>query len=140
MVLASQIPPHAIINDERVHTYIEHQEEAARHSIEQLPTLKDEYYRYLLMELFDFKDILFREEYLSRIITEFFYHSFTDIAELHKRALEDFKKQVMAVADKWLIKIQQMTTDSLREEEFLERVKRSAHETLKTGAQYTVEQ
>lgn len=126
MVLASQIPPHAIINDERVHTYIEHQEEAARHSIEQLPTLKDEYYRYLLMELFDFKDILFREEYLSRIITEFFYHSFTDIAELHKRALEDFKKQVMAVADKWLIKIQQMTTDSLREEEFLERVKRSA--------------
>ena len=126
MVLASQIPPHAIINDERVDSYIEHQEEAAQRSIEQLPTLKDEYYRYLLMELFDFKDILYREEYLSRIITEFFYHSFTDIAELHKRALEDFKKQVIVVADKWLIKIQQMTIDTLREDEFLERVKRSA--------------
>ena len=126
MVLASQIPPHAIINDDRVDSYIEHQEEAAQRSIEQLPTLKDEYYRYLLMELFDFKDILYREEYLSRIITEFFYHSFTDIAELHKRALEDFKKQVIVVADKWLIKIQQMTIDTLREEEFLERVKRSA--------------
>ena len=126
MVLASQIPPHAIINDERVDSYIEHQEEAAQRSIEQLPTLKDEYYRYLLMELFDFKDILYREEYLSRIITEFFYHSFTDIAELHKRALEDYKKQVIVVADKWLIKIQQMTIDTLREDEFLERVKRSA--------------
>ena len=126
MVLASQIPPHAIINDERVDSYIEHQEEAAQRSIEQLPTLKDEYYRYLLMELFDFKDILYREEYLSRLITEFFYHSFTDIAELHKRALEDYKKQVIDVADKWLIKIQQMTIDTLREEEFLERVKRSA--------------
>ena len=126
MVLASQIPPHAIINDERVDSYIEHQEEAAQRSIEQLPTLKDEYYRYLLMELFDFKDILYREEYLSRLITEFFYHSFTDIAELHKRALEDYKKQVIDVADKWLIKIQQMSIDTLREEEFLERVKRSA--------------
>ena len=126
MVLASQIPPQAIINDERVDDYISHQEEAAQHSIEQLPTLKDEYYRYLLMELFDFKDILYREEYLGRIIIEFFYHAFTDIAELHKRALEDYKQQVMVVAEKWRAVIQQMSIEALHEEEFLERVKRSA--------------
>ena len=126
MVLASQIPSQAIINDERVDDYISHQEEAAQHSIEQLPTLKDEYYRYLLMELFDFKDILYREEYLGRIIIEFFYHAFTDIAELHKRALEDYKQQVMVVAEKWRAVIQQMTIDALHEEDFLERVKRSA--------------
>ena len=126
MVLASQIPPQAIINDERVDSYIEHQEEAAQRSIEQLPTLKDEYYRYLLMDLFDFKDILYREEYLSRIIIEFFYHAYTNTAELHKRALEDYKQQVIAVADKWLAKIQQMTIAELRESDFLERVKRSA--------------
>ena len=126
MVLASQIPPQAIINDERVDDYISHQEEAAQRSIEQLPTLKDEYYRYLLMELFDFKDILYREEYLGRIIIEFFYHAFTDIAELHKRALEGYKQQVMVVAEKWRAVIQQMTIEALHEEEFLERVKRSA--------------
>ena len=126
MVLASQIPPQAIINDERVDNYISHQEEAAQRSIIQLPTLKNEYYRYLLMELFDFKDILYREEYLGRIIIEFFYHAFTDIAELHKRALEDYKRQVMAVADKWRTMIQQMSIEALHEEEFLERVKRSA--------------
>ena len=126
MALASQIPPHAIINDACVDHYIEHQEEAAQQSIKQLPTLKDEYYRYLLMELFDFKDILYREEYLGRIIIEFFYRSHTDIAELHKRALEDYKQQVIAIADKWLTRIQLMTIDQLREEEFLERVKRSA--------------
>ena len=126
MVLASRIPPQAIINDERVDNYIDHQEEAARQSIQQLPTLKDEYYRYLLMEMFDFKDILYREEYLSRIIIEFFYHAYTDIAELHKQALENYKQQVIAVADKWLAKIQQMTIDTLRDPEFLERVKRSA--------------
>lgn len=126
MILASQIPPHAIINDERVDSYISHQEEAAQRSIDQLPTLKDEYYRHLLLELFDFKDILYREEYLGRIIIEFFYRSHTDIAELHKRALEDYKQQVILVADKWRAMIQQMTIDALHEEEFLERVKRSA--------------
>lgn len=126
MVLASQIPPHAIINDERVDSYISHQEEAAQRSIDQLPTLKDEYYRYLLMELFDFKEILYREEYLGRIIIEFFYRSHTDIAELHKRALEDYKQKMIVVADKWRAMIQQMTIDALHEEEFLERVKRSA--------------
>jgi len=126
MALASRIPPQVIISDERVDSYISHQEEAALRSIEQLPTLKDEYYRYLLMELFDFKDILYREEYLNRIITEFFYHSYTDIAEMHKRALENYKQQVVVVADKWVGMIQQMTIDTLHNAEFLERVKRSA--------------
>jgi hypothetical protein len=126
MVLASQIPPQAIISDERVDNYILHQEEAAKRSIEQLPTLKDEYYRYLLMELFDFKDILYREEYLGRLITEFFYRSYTDIAELHKRALEEYRQQVIVVADKWLAMIQRMAVDALTGQEFLERVKRSA--------------
>ena len=126
MVLASQITPQAIISDERVESYISHQEEAARQSIEQLPTLKDEYYRYLLMELFDLKDILYREEYMGRIIIEFFYHAYTDIAELHKRALEDYKKQVIAVADKWMAKIRQMTIEELHDVDFLERVRRSA--------------
>lgn len=132
MVLASQIPPQAIISDERVENYISHQEEAAQRSIEQLPTLKDEYYRYLLMELFDFRDILYREEYLGRLIIEFFYHAHTDIAELHKRALEDYRQQVIAVADKWRAMIQQMTIAALHEEDFLERVKRSASYFEKT--------
>ena len=78
------------------------------------------------MELFDFKDILYREEYLGRLIIEFFYRSHTNIAELHKQALQDYKQQVIAIADKWLTMIQQMTIADLREEEFLERVKRSA--------------
>ena len=126
MVLASPIPPQAVICDERVDNYIAHQEEAARRSIEQLPTLKDEYYRHLLMELFDFKDILYREEYLGRVIVEFFYRGYTDIAELHKRALEDYRKEVVVVADKWRAMIQRMPIETLREDDFLERVKRSA--------------
>ena len=126
MVLVSPIPRQAIISDEQVESYISYQEEAARQSIEQLPMLRDEYYRYLLMELFNFKDILYREEYLERVIIEFFYRSHTDLAELHKQALEDYRQQVIAVADKWCAKIQQMAIGELYGEEFLERVKRSA--------------
>ena len=126
MVLASRIERQAVISDQRVDSYIERQEEEARRSIEQLPTLKDEYYRYLLMELFDFKDILYREEYLGRLLIEFFYNSFTDVAELHKRALESYRQQVMDVANKWLLKIQQLTISQLHETDFQERVKRSA--------------
>lgn len=126
MVLASRIPQHAIISDDRVENYISQQETAARQSITQLPTLKDEYYRHLLLELFDFRDIFYREEYLGRLIIEFFYRSHTDIAELHKRALENFRQQVIGVAEKWCGMIQQMTITALHEEAFLERVKRSA--------------
>ena len=126
MVLASRIDAQAVISDQRVDSYISRQEAETRRSIEQLPTLKDEYYRYLLMELFDFKDIHYKEEYLCRLLMEFFYHSFTDVTELHKRTLDSYRQQVMDVAAKWVVKIQQMTISELQEPDFLERVKRSA--------------
>ena len=78
------------------------------------------------MELFDFRDIMYKEEYLGHLLIEFFYHSFTDTTQLHKRTLEDYKQQVIAVAEKWLMMIQQMTIAELQQEEFLNRVKRSA--------------
>ena len=126
MVLSSPIEPRAIISDQRVETYISHQEEEAQRSISALPQLKEEYYRYLLLELFDFRDIIYREEYLLRLLQEFFYHSFTDIVELHKRTLADYRKQVTEVADKWTALIRQMETAQLHEADFLNRVSRSA--------------
>ena len=126
MVLSAPIAPRAIICDERVETYISRQEEEARKSISQLPQLKEEYYRHLLLELFDFHDILYKQEHLVRIMTEFFYHSHNDVTELHKRVLSDFSSQVMTVAEKWLQMIRQMATEQLHGDDFLERVKRSA--------------
>ena len=57
MVLSAPIEARAIIADKRVEDYIGHQEEEAQKSISQLPQLKEEYYRFLLLELFDFHDI-----------------------------------------------------------------------------------
>jgi hypothetical protein len=126
MVLSAPIEARAIIADERVESYISRQEEEARKSIEQLPQLKEEYYRHLLLELFDFHDIFYKEEHLLRLMTEFFYHSHTDITELHKRVLSNLSAQIMSVSEKWLQKIRQMQQEQLHGDEFLERVKRSA--------------
>ena len=126
MVLSAPIEARAIIADERVESYISRQEEEARKSIEQLPQLKEEYYRHLLLELFDFHDIFYKEEHLLRLMTEFFYHSHTDITERHKRVLSNLSAQTMSVSEKWLQKMRQMQQEQLHGDEFLERVKRSA--------------
>lgn len=126
MVLSSPIAQRAVISDQRVESYISHQEEAARESIAALPQLKEEYYRHLLLELFDFRDILYREEYLLRLMSEFFYHSHTNVVELHKRTLAGCRKSVVEVADKWAALIRQMPAEQLHAADFLERVGRSA--------------
>lgn len=126
MVLASPLEARAVINDRRVDSYISQQEEAARRSIEQLPALKEEYFRYLVLELFDFRAIVSREEHLLRLFSEFFYHSHSQLDNLHKQALEALRQRVADVADRWIALIRQASADALHSPEFQERVRRSA--------------
>ncbi len=126
LVLASPLEPRAVINDERVDSYISQQEYQAERSIQQLPTLKQEYERYLLMQLFDFRAILSLEESMVRIFAEFFYHSHASLKQLHDQTLFDLRQRVLEVAVKWQQKIQIMPIASLRDTDFLDRVKRSA--------------
>ena len=126
LVLASPLEPRAVINDERVDSYIAQQENEAARSILQLPALKQEYERYLLMQLFDFRAILFLEESMVRIFAEFFYHSHASLKQLHDKTLQDLRQRVIEVATKWQQKIQVMSIESLHDADFLNRVKRSA--------------
>ena len=126
LVLASPLQARAIINDERVDSYIAQQESEAQRSIEQLPQLKQEYERYLLLQLFDFRPLLYQQETMVRIFAEFFYHSHASLKQLHDQALLDIRQKVIDVAVKWQQKIQTMTIEQLRDSDFLERVKRSA--------------
>lgn len=126
MVLASPISPRAIISDERVETYIQKQEQEANKSIEQLPTLKEEYYRQLLLELFDFHTILYHQESMVRLFTEHFYRSYPQLEQLHKQTLEHMGRDIITIANKWMVRIQQMTTEELHTEKFLQRVQNSA--------------
>ena len=126
LVLASPLQARAIINDERVDSYIAQQESEAQRSIGQLPQLKQEYERYLLLQLFDFRPLLYQQETMVRLFAEFFYHSHASLKQLHDQALLDLRQKVIDVAVKWQQKIQAMTIQQLRDGDFLDRVKRSA--------------
>jgi hypothetical protein len=71
LVLASPIAERSIINDRRVADYIEHQQEAAEQSVAALPGLKEEYFRYQLLDLFDFSGLSEAEQMVHRTLLEF---------------------------------------------------------------------
>ncbi len=126
LVLASPLEARAIINDERVDSYIAQQESEALRSIAQLPALKQEYERFLLLQLFDFRPLLYQQETMVRIFAEYFYHSHAALKQLHDRTLMDLRQRIIEVASKWQQMMRTMPVDDLRDEKFLERVKRSA--------------
>ena len=126
LLLASPLQAHAIINDKLVDSYIAQQETEAQRSIKQLPQLKQEYERYLLLQLFDFRPLLYQQETMVRLFAEFFYHSHAMLKQLHSQTLTDLRQKVIDVAVKWQKKIQQMPIDGLHDADFLDRVKRSA--------------
>ena len=125
LVLASPIGNATIINDSRVSDYISHQTEEAQKSISVLPTLKEEYYRQLLIEMFNFNDLKVYEVALFRVLTEFFF-KYTKINALHKMALSDLENRVIGVSMKWEKTIMSMTTEQLQREDFKERIKKGA--------------
>ena len=126
MVLSSPILKRAIINDYRVDDYIAAQEQNAQKSIEMLPQLKEEYYRHLLLELFDFSPLLHLQESMVRVFIEYFSRSYATLELLQKQALDDFKTNVSGVAAKWRVSIGQAPAETLHEEAFLQRVRKSA--------------
>jgi len=126
LVLATPLEGRAIINDERVDSYIAQQEYEAERSICQLPLLKQEYERYLLLQLFDFRSIFALQETMVRIFAEYFFHSHASLKQLHDQVLLDLRQHVLDVAGKWQQKIQAMSYEALHDAEFLDRVMRSA--------------
>lgn len=123
LILASPISSSAIINDSQVMNYISHQTEEAEKSIAALPTLKAEYYRQLLLELFSFTDLKACEDALYRVLTEYFY-KYPKIITLHKMAIIDLDERIMSISSKWKGIICNMTTDQLHEDDFLQRMKK----------------
>ena len=124
-MLASPINEDGIINDSRVSDYISRQQQAAEESIEQLPDLKEEYYRTQLLDMFNFADIYNAQQMLNRVLLEHF-RSYPRMTLFHKLVLQNIKTKVIDVAYKWLTVIRRTPVADLHAEEFLLRVKRSA--------------
>ncbi len=124
LVLASAIRPANIINDQRVTDYISHQQQATEQSVEALPDLKEEYYRYQLLDMFNFSGIWDTEQLVYRTIVEFF-RSTPTLTAAHKTALDSLKARVMDVAYKWAAVIRGLERTELHKDVFLERVQHS---------------
>ena len=126
MFLSEPLAPSAIINDRRVDAYLVCQQQAAAESIFRLDDLKEDYYRFLLLELFDFRKIQQHEEALCRVFIEYFYNSNAVLTTELKKVLLDMKAKLTGVADKWQRFIRNLPPQELHQAEFLQRVKRSA--------------
>lgn len=125
MVLASRIGMSSIFNDPRVTDYISHQQQMAEESIQELPALKDAYFKEQLLDMFNFNLLYGSEQMLNRTMIEFF-RAFPRLCDYHRTVMENVKKKVIDVAYKWLNIIRQTTPEGLHDEAFLKRVQRSA--------------
>lgn len=125
MVLASRIGVSSIFNDPRVTDYISHQQQMAEKSIQELPALKDAYYKEQLLDMFNFNLLYGSEQMLNRTMIEFF-RAFPKLCDYHRTVMENVKKKVMDVAYKWLNVIRQTPNEGLHDEAFLKRVQRSS--------------
>jgi len=126
LVLSSPISQSTVINDQRVSSYISNQEAIAEQSISRLPALKEEYYRSMLFELFDFTAIARGEEALCRVMIEAFSKNSPLLVTAHKTAMADIGTKLIAVADKWTAVIGNMQHNQILADAFQKRVCRSA--------------
>lgn len=126
VVLASPIGERSIIRDDAVSLYISDQTDRARQSVDQLSTLKEEYYVHLLRELFDFTAIKKSEELLCRVIDEHFYRTYPQLLAQHKAALAAFPEKVEQVAQKFTALLSSMQPVQLHTGAFLDRVCRGS--------------
>ncbi|ELX67665.1 helix-turn-helix domain-containing protein [Prevotella nigrescens] len=125
LVLASTLNKNAVINDARVDSYIAQQNMRAVESIKNLPLLKEEYYRLMLLELFNFNEIFTAESALFRTLVEYF-HKHAKLIALHQTTLTDLQKRILNVSTKWTLFIKGIPTAELHNPEFLNRIKNSA--------------
>lgn len=126
VVIASKITPSAIISDETVDRYIDRQEIEAERSIAQLPDLKRDYYRKLIVELFDFTRLQTTENYMLRLMMEFFSSMNPELLQMHRQAVETFRTDIAEIAAKWTAGLATMSHEKLKSEPLLVRVRNSA--------------
>ena len=132
MVLAKPVRQENIMNDRRVASYIEQQETAAQRSISMLPTLKEQFHREQLHQLFDFSDLQRSENQLARVLEEHFSRSYPRLVAAHRQARTDINDKVVEVSRKWIAVFMALNGDQLNAPEFCERVTRSATYFLNT--------
>jgi hypothetical protein len=125
LVLASSISTSSVIRDQRVDSFIQKQADETAASIQQLPTLKEEYFRDQLMELFNFNELTQETNSMLRLMAESF-RRYSRLLNAYQLLHLQLSQKIVPTARKWITVIAAMEVPALHEEEFQERVKRSA--------------
>ena len=125
LVLASPIPPSAVIRDRRVDDYMQAQQQATMQQIASLPGLKQQYERHMLVELFSFQQIYGLEQQLYKTMATLFL-AFPKVTQLHSITVSELNTRLMPTADKWTAIIASMEFGKMKDEDFLTRVQRAA--------------
>lgn len=123
MVLATPLRSDAVITDLNVGDYIQGQEAAAERSLARLSSIKEEYYKDLLGELFDFKELASLQKRMLGVCKDFPSGTVVGLAQKHNDILNVLNEKVVPVGAKWQLLIRQKSFDEVASPEFCTRVK-----------------
>ena len=123
MVLATPLRSDSVITDLKVEDYIEGQEAAAARSLERLDSIKDEYYKELLGELFDFRELASLQKRMLGVCKDFPSGTVVGLAQKHNDILNSLNADVVTIGDKWQLIIRQKPIGEISSEEFSTRIK-----------------
>jgi hypothetical protein len=121
LVLATPLRRDSFIIDNRVSEYIRHQEYEMVRSLSRIDTIKETYFRRMLVELFTFHDIGANLDRLIRHMEENMGNAFAITARRHREAEERMRTNITAVANNWCRMIEQAPYPSLFGENFIQR-------------------
>ncbi len=124
LVLASPIRQDAVITDLRVEDYIEGQEEATLQSISRMEDIKQEYYKDLLGELFDFKELASLQKRILGVSSEFPSGTVVGLAQRFNDILNALNAKVVPVGLKWQLLIKQKAFEEVSSKDFGERIRK----------------
>ena len=123
MVLATPLRSDAVITDLRVEDYIQGQQAAAYRSLSRLDSIKEEYYKELLSELFDFKELYSLQRRMLNVCKDFPSGTVVGLAQKHNDILNVLNEKVMPIGTKWQLLIGQKPYDEISSLEFAIRIK-----------------
>lgn len=124
MVLATPLRQDSVITDLRVEDYIEGQDAAAARSLSRLDSIKEEYYKELLGELFDFKELASQQKRMLGVSMDFPSGTVVGLAQKHNDILNVLNEKVVPVGAKWQLLIAQKPFDDISSPDFSARVRK----------------
>lgn len=124
MVLATPLRQDSVITDFRVEDYIEGQDAAAARSLSRLDSIKEEYYKELLGELFDFKELASQQKRMLGVSMDFPSGTVVGLAQKHNDILNVLNEKVVPVGAKWQLLIAQKPFDDISSPDFSARIRK----------------